>query len=189
MSTWAALTLPWAKGCGNRALWTFRRQCTIYRRMSMTEDLQIAPAQDAEAAGPAKPIVYFDGGCPLCTREIAFYRRRAGMEDAIVWQDVMSESERVTDDLDRDAALARFHVRRVDGVLLSGAEAFIHLWRLTPGFGWLGAILSVPPLPAIAELGYRGFLKIRPLMIPRKACPDDACATGHTPPNTPPNTP
>jgi predicted DCC family thiol-disulfide oxidoreductase YuxK len=157
--------------------------------MSMTEDLQIAPAQDAEAAGPAKPIVYFDGGCPLCTREIAFYRRRAGMEDAIVWQDVMSESERVTDDLDRDAALARFHVRRVDGVLLSGAEAFIHLWRLTPGFGWLGAILSVPPLPAIAELGYRGFLKIRPLMIPRKACPDDACATGHTPPNTPPNTP
>jgi predicted DCC family thiol-disulfide oxidoreductase YuxK len=144
------------------------------RFMSMTDQMDARPQKSAEAP---RPIVYFDGGCPLCTREIAFYRRRAGMENAIVWQDVMAGSEQVADDLDRDAALARFHVRRKDGTLLSGAEAFIHLWCLTPGFGWLGKVLSVPPLPSIAELGYRGFLKIRPLMVPRKTCADDACAS------------
>ncbi len=35
-------------------------------------------------AGPASCTVYYDGTCPLCRREIAFYRRCAGAT-SIVW--------------------------------------------------------------------------------------------------------
>lgn len=99
------------------------------------------------------------------------------MEDAILWQDVMSSDAAPAEDLDRETALARFHLREADGRLISGAAAFIALWRITPGFSWLGRMLAIPPLPWIAEQAYVGFLKIRPLIVPRKDCQDAACAT------------
>jgi len=122
-----------------------------------------------------QPVVYYDGACPLCTKEIAFYRRRPGMNDAITWCDVASGDGPPASDLDTEAALARFHMRKADGELVSGARAFIALWKITPAFRWLGRVLSVPPLPLIAEIGYRAFLKSRPLIIPRRDCSEGTC--------------
>ena len=34
-----------------------------------------------------RPVVLFDGGCPMCSREIAHYRRLGGAE-AIDWIDI-----------------------------------------------------------------------------------------------------
>ncbi|MEC8852758.1 MAG: DCC1-like thiol-disulfide oxidoreductase family protein, partial [Pseudomonadota bacterium] len=37
---------------------------------------------------PTAPLtIFYDGGCPLCAREIAFYRRRAGA-GRLDWIDV-----------------------------------------------------------------------------------------------------
>lgn len=66
-------------------------------------------------------------------------------------------------DLGREEALQRFHVRLPDGMLVSGAAAFLALWRATPGFRVLGRLMSVAPLPAVLELAYGGFLKLRRL--------------------------
>ncbi len=61
------------------------------------------------------PTAYYDGACPLCAREIAFYRRQAGAK-RIRWINVSGLSgDEVAPDLSRDAALARFHVRDIDG--------------------------------------------------------------------------
>ena len=110
----------------------------------------------------AKPVqFYYYGGCPICAREIAFYQARPG-GDTVIWVDVTAAAAReLGPDLTRAAALARMHVRRPDGTLVSGAAAFAELWRTMPGFKWLGRLLSVPPFGAIAEIGYRGFLLIR----------------------------
>jgi predicted DCC family thiol-disulfide oxidoreductase YuxK len=105
--------------------------------------------------------VYYDGGCPVCSREIAFYRARPGA-DGFVWVDVSSEAE-LGAGLCREVAMARMHVRRPDGTLLSGAAAFAEMWRRMPGFKWLGWLLAMPPFGAFAELGYRGFLIARKL--------------------------
>ncbi len=112
----------------------------------------------------ADPVqVYYDGACPVCSREIAFYKARPGA-DSFVWVDV-SDAGAVDlgAGLTRDKALARMHVRRADGTLLSGAAAFAEMWRRMPGFRWLGRMLAVPPFGSLAELGYRGFLLGRKL--------------------------
>lgn len=112
----------------------------------------------------ARVTVFFDGSCPLCTREIDFYRRRAGA-DAVSWVDVSAvESEAVAPGLTRDAAMARFHVRRGDGALLSGGAAFAELWRALPGFRRIGRIAAIWPLTPLLEVAYRAFLPVRPYL-------------------------
>jgi predicted DCC family thiol-disulfide oxidoreductase YuxK len=103
--------------------------------------------------------IYYDGGCPICRREIAAYLRMDGME-AAVWRDVAAED---VADLDRATALARFHARRTDGTLVSGAEAFLAVWRLSPRLAPVARLLDRSPFRQALELGYRVFLRVRPL--------------------------
>jgi hypothetical protein len=66
-------------------------------------------------------------------------------------------------DLGREAALERFHVRLAGGELVSGAAAFLALWRETPGFRYLAMALSPRPVVAVLDVAYEGFLKLRRL--------------------------
>jgi predicted DCC family thiol-disulfide oxidoreductase YuxK len=110
---------------------------------------------------PAPPLtVYYDGSCPLCRREIGFYRRRVP-DDAIEWIDVSAPVE-LGEGLSCTTAMARFHVREANGRLHSGGIAFATLWRHVPGWRWLGRIGSRRPLSWLLELGYRVFLPLRP---------------------------
>lgn len=105
--------------------------------------------------------VYYDGACPLCRREIGVYKSCTGAE-AMAWVDVSAGDGSLPSDLDREAALARFHVRLPDGRLVSGAEAFGRLWSALPRWRWLGRIVLLPGIRAVAEFAYRRFLKVRP---------------------------
>ena len=116
--------------------------------------------------------VFYDGACPLCTVEIGMYRNCAGAE-AISFVDVSAdEASLFADGLDKASALQRFHVRRADGALVSGAEAFGHLWLALPRWRWLGRFVLLPGVLQVTELTYRGFLVLRPAlqwMMRRKA--------------------
>jgi predicted DCC family thiol-disulfide oxidoreductase YuxK len=103
-------------------------------------------------------IVWHDGGCPLCAREIALMRRldRAG---AIRFVDATDRD--VSCPLDRADLLARFHASE-DGVLLSGAAAFAAMWRAIPLLRPLGLAARRPWIAAVLERGYRAFLRVRP---------------------------
>jgi predicted DCC family thiol-disulfide oxidoreductase YuxK len=109
----------------------------------------------------AAQAVFYDGGCPICRREIAAYRDMRGM-DAIEWRDVTDAGTDLSG-LDRDAAMARFHARRADGAIVSGAAAFLAVWRRSDRLRPLAIVLDRQPFRGVLELGYRGFLKIRPL--------------------------
>ena len=104
--------------------------------------------------------VYFDGSCPLCRREIAMYRRLPEAT-AIAWVDV-SAGQDLGGALSCEAAMARFHVRDAQGRLFSGAAAFSRLWRVFPGWRWLGYVSAWPPMSWLFELAYRLFLPLRP---------------------------
>lgn len=108
--------------------------------------------------------VYYDGGCPVCSREIALYQRLSeGASDRPAFENIAAESAALPTGLSREDAMARLHVRLGSGDMVSGAPAFIALWRATPRFRLLGRIASVPPLPWLLERAYRGFLKVRPM--------------------------
>lgn len=104
--------------------------------------------------------VYYDGACPVCRREIGFYRERTG--EGVSYCDVAAAAQPAPD-LDRDAALQRFHVRLPDGSLVSGAAAFLALWRATPGFRLAGRLLSAAPILPLLDAAYASFLRIRRL--------------------------
>lgn len=107
--------------------------------------------------------VFFDGSCPLCQREVRMYRKIASSVP-IHWIDVSSTLQENTTGRSCAELMTRFHVRTADGVLLSGARAFIALWLLFPGWRWLGRLGSLPLMPTVLELLYRGFLLVRPGM-------------------------
>jgi len=108
------------------------------------------------------PKVFFDGSCPVCRREISFYRRQRGATD-LSWIDVsQSVDAEIIPGLSRQRALSRFHVIDETGVLRSGGEAFAALWLHLPGLSWLGRLCRLPPLAWMLEQSYRLFLKARP---------------------------
>lgn len=104
--------------------------------------------------------IYYDGSCPLCRREIAFYRRLRGAE-RLCWLDV-SAGELLGDGLSCAAAMRRFHVRDAQGRLFSGGAAFARLWRSLPRWRLAGWLLAWPPMSWFLELAYRAFLPLRP---------------------------
>ena len=111
-----------------------------------------------------KFTVFFDGACPLCRREIAFYQKRKGA-DLIEWFDVSeTQGPTVAGTLSKCDALKRFHVRDESGDIHSGARAFAMLWTKLRSFRFLGVVASTPPIVWLLEFFYRGFLRVRPLV-------------------------
>ena len=108
------------------------------------------------------PKVFYDGACPLCTREIAFYKRRQGA-DGVAWVDVSGVArDQIAPGLNREQALARFHVQMDDGSIVSGGTAFATLWTALPGFRFWGRLFQFQPLASVLDRAYDIFLKVRP---------------------------
>lgn len=112
---------------------------------------------------PSPSTVYFDGACPLCRAEIGYYQRKdeAG---ALCFVDVSEPGAATPEGIPRARAMARFHVRAEDGRLLSGAAAFVEVWRRLPRWRWAARAASLPGALAVLELGYRLFLPVRPFL-------------------------
>jgi predicted DCC family thiol-disulfide oxidoreductase YuxK len=103
--------------------------------------------------------VWFDGGCPLCTREIALMRR-LDTRRRLRFVDVSDGATSCP--LDRGDLLARFHVSDTRGRFHSGAAAFAAMWRAIPLLRPLGMLALLPGMLWVLERLYRAFLRVRP---------------------------
>jgi predicted DCC family thiol-disulfide oxidoreductase YuxK len=118
--------------------------------------------------------LFYDGLCPLCSREIAHYRRRLTDPD-VSFLDIADPTF--------DAARHGLHPRRVRRVLhvkvgddvRTGVDAFIVLWQRVRGWSWLARLASSPCIYHAMTVGYHLFALVRPLL-PRRRCADGACA-------------
>lgn len=110
---------------------------------------------------PPRLVVFFDGGCGLCGREIAHYRRldKAGR---IHWVDITRDTDILAGHgLEPAAAMAVFHVKDARGTLHRGVGGFLEMWRHLPyyrGLAWLVRRLRLEPLLSRA---YRVFARWR----------------------------
>jgi predicted DCC family thiol-disulfide oxidoreductase YuxK len=115
------------------------------------------------AANPdpaAAAELFYDGACPLCRAEIAAYRGMEGAE-RVAFRD--ASAGEAPPELSVGEALARFHVRRADGGLVSGFRAFLAVWRVNPRLAPLARALDRAPFTWAGEGAYRLFLRLRPL--------------------------
>ncbi|GMG84100.1 hypothetical protein LNKW23_33140 [Paralimibaculum aggregatum] len=108
----------------------------------------------------AARIVYYDGDCPVCRREIGWYRAMRGA-GGIAWIDIARADAALPEGRDRAALLRRFTIARRDGRLVSGAEAFAALWRGLGPTRLLGRLVDRQPFRGLGERLYRLFLRLR----------------------------
>jgi len=131
------------------------------------------------ASRPAAPRlqVFFDGACPLCSREMAALARR-DRRGQIEFIDIAAP--------DFDAAawgrepsqlMAAMHVRLPDGRWAIGADAFRQLYGLL-GFGWIVALTRVPGIRQAVDAGYRVFARNRTRLTGRCSV-DGGCSALH----------
>ncbi|MFN5745309.1 MAG: thiol-disulfide oxidoreductase DCC family protein [Methylococcaceae bacterium] len=120
----------------------------------------------------SKLTVLYDGGCPMCSREINHYRRIAGKHAALCWIDVTQDHAALAHyGLTREEALKLFHVEDQSGVMHVGARAFIALWAVLPGYRWLAMVCRMPGIPTALDFIYRKFAGWHF----RRRCSDGAC--------------
>ena len=112
---------------------------------------------------PDELTVLYDGGCPLCRREIAHVQGLAAKrpDSGLCFVDVSGPGGCLSAE-EQARLLARFHVQRADGSRLDGAAAFVAMWARLPGWRWLARMARLPGALPVLEWAYRGFLKVRP---------------------------
>jgi predicted DCC family thiol-disulfide oxidoreductase YuxK len=129
--------------------------------LTVNAGVETRTASEAEAAA-ACLTVFHDGSCPLCRREIALVQKLTAGE-AIAFVDVSGrDAGNVAPGLSADAAMARFHVRRADGQVISGAAAFLELWSQSPRLSWLSKFAARPLVVRGLDRIYSAVLVIRP---------------------------
>lgn len=120
----------------------------------------------------ARLLVFFDGGCPLCRREISHYRR-LGRGGEIQWIDISRPApELAVAGISPADAMAAFHAYHTgDRRLYSGVPAFIALWQRLPGYRYLAWTATRLHLVGVMQWAYRPFAAWRL----RRRCRDRVC--------------
>jgi predicted DCC family thiol-disulfide oxidoreductase YuxK len=90
--------------------------------------------------------VWYNTRCPVCDNGIDWQRRKLielVKEGRLTFNDINAEPDALKaygaslDDVRR-----RLHATDAEGKLLVGADVAIALWKMTPGEGWLAALLG-----------------------------------------------
>ena len=110
--------------------------------------------------------VYYDDQCPLCTREINFYKRKIEPKDAH-WEAISNINE---EKIDKGKALEKLHVSDSNGNLFVGTDAFIEIWVRVPELRKIAKIMKMPIFKIFLEICYEIFLILRKHTWRRQSC-------------------
>lgn len=116
---------------------------------------------------PQQLSVFFDGLCPLCSREIDHYRKQQGSEK-LTFIDITSDTfDAAGEGLDPRRVHKVMHTRDQSGKLYTGVDAFVAIWDILPKYGWLAKIARNGLARPLMDFGYNVFAAVRPYL-PRK---------------------
>jgi len=103
--------------------------------------------------------VFFDGGCPLCKREIEMIRRK-DKQQQIKLSDISLENFCVPPELSLDRLMRSIHGRKPTGEFVVGVEVFRQIYRRL-GFRRTVGFTQVPVIGLLLSAGYAVFAKLR----------------------------
>lgn len=111
--------------------------------------------------GASQTLMFYDGGCPICSREVSHYRR-LDVADRIQWIDItQGQTLLAAFGISSEMAMERLYVLYRDGRLLSGAYAFAAIWSELPYYRGLAKILRIPGMLAALDRVYQIFARWR----------------------------
>jgi predicted DCC family thiol-disulfide oxidoreductase YuxK len=114
--------------------------------------------------------VFYDGGCPLCHREIKHYKKLAEKDGAeIDWVDIStSQVELKAEGIKYKDAMKLIHIKDGSGVHQVGIEGLFTLWDLLPYYRRFSYLLQRATfLHPLLSKSYAFFAKLR-LKLPRR---------------------
>jgi predicted DCC family thiol-disulfide oxidoreductase YuxK len=122
----------------------------------------------ANATAP-KPIeVFYDGACPLCSREAGLFARRAP-QGAATFVDIAAPGfDAGAHGLDDRAVNKQIHAKTADGRTVVGVDALAEMWQLVPSYRWLARLTKLPVSRQVMQAGYILFARLRPYLPGRK---------------------
>lgn len=116
--------------------------------------------QPIETAGSVDIEVYYDGGCPVCSREMQMLSKRDGCGRIrfldISAEDFDSESVRIPP----ETLMSRIHARLPDGTVIEGVEVFRRLYAAV-GFRRIVALSRLRGISGLLDAAYRVFANNR----------------------------
>jgi predicted DCC family thiol-disulfide oxidoreductase YuxK len=123
---------------------------------------------EAVMAREPELTVFYDGGCPACSREIALYRRRE-IAGRVAWVDLWSARSALdAHGIAFEDAMRFLHAVGADGTRHVGVDAFVEIWRRVPGFRAAALVAGLPGARSLAGVAYRAFaVWVRP-RLPRR---------------------
>src|SRR5512133_2211791 len=112
----------------------------------------------ARQSARASVEVFYDGDCPVCSREARALRRmdRGGR---LLLTDICSQDfdpSRVG--IAREQLMDRIHARLANGEVIQGVEVFRRVYGML-GFGWVVPLTELPGMRQILELAYGVFAR------------------------------
>lgn len=121
--------------------------------------------------------VFFDGECPLCTREIAMLRRLDEKRRRIRFTDIAEPGfDASLLGVSHEYLMAKIHGRLPDGRLIEGVEVFRRLYAAV-GFATLVRVTRLPVVAPLLDAAYRWFAANRLHLTGR--CANGSCRVPH----------
>lgn len=106
-------------------------------------------------------IVFYDGSCPLCQKEIRHYIR-IDHSRSINWVDISINTSLLTHyDIAFKDAMKKLHAVEVNGDIRIGIDAFLTIWQLLPYYQYLAKIVLLFKLKKPMTWTYNIFAKQR----------------------------
>jgi predicted DCC family thiol-disulfide oxidoreductase YuxK len=96
--------------------------------------------------------VYFNNSCNICRAEINLYKKQNIKN--IEWVDITNnKSAEIETNKNDKALLRRLHIKDGEKVI-SGAEAFLLVWKKIPKYKFLYNFLKIPIIFTLFSLSY-----------------------------------
>jgi predicted DCC family thiol-disulfide oxidoreductase YuxK len=120
--------------------------------------------------------LFYDGLCPLCSREIQHYRKRLPPEHTTYLDITAPGFDASAHGLDAKRVHEVMHVK-VDDRVYRGVDAFLALWDAIPSHRWLARLARLPGVYSLLRAAYFLFARIRP-WLPRRSppCEEGTCS-------------
>lgn len=106
-------------------------------------------------------IVFYDGKCGLCTKEINYYKEIAP-PNVFDWQDITQDALLLEQEgIALSEGLKIIHVKNSHGAIKKGVDGFITIWQELPNWSILAKVVNTPIIKQLTNIAYLAFAKWR----------------------------